>query len=277
MSSSELSFARQTSLQKAERYFWESLQKEGDELDIRYARDLPDDTPEFIIDLLAKFEEMVAEFCFEGASGKILDAGCGNGNLFIRALKFLPKETKYVGTDFSNKMLSRAAFRARSVPGAHFSQGCINRLPFKDLSFDRVMSSGVLTCLSSTEEAEESLAEFNRVLRPGGTLVVDFFNQLSHFTLVRKVLLREPIFPPEYISPKEFKSLLEGAGFEVQEYRGFDYKPYQGYLFMSKWSSFLDPGFVQERFSRIIEAKVAPRLPHINLFGYRIYVKCKKN
>ena len=277
MPNSNFSPSLEQSPQKAERYFWEQLQKEGAEIDIRYARDLPDDTPDFIIDLLAEFEERVAEFCFAGASGRVLDAGCGNGNLIMRALKFLPSEMEYVGTDFSRKMLSRAEFRAEGIPRAHFSQGCINKLPFKDQSFDRVVSSGVITCLSTIEEAKESLAEFNRVLRPGGSLVVDFFNQLSHFSLVRKVLLRESIRPPEYISPGHFRSLLEDAGFDVQDCRGFDYKPYQGYLFMSKWSSFLDPGFMQERFSRLIEAKVAPHLPHINLFGYRIYVKCVKS
>jgi len=276
MSSSELSLPLKTSLQRDERLFWESIQKRGEEIDIRYARDLPDDTPEFIIGILSQFEEEVAKFCFEGASGRILDAGCGNGNILMRASKFLPSGMEYVGTDFSRKMISRAALRARDLSGTRFSQGCINHLPFKDRSFDRVVSSGVLTCLTSAEEAEDSLCEFNRVLKPGGTLVVDFFNQLSHFTLVRKVLLRETINPPEYISPKKFRSLLENSGFDVQDYRGFDYKPYQGYLFTSRWSSFLDPGFVQERFSRLIESKVAPHLPQINLFGYRIYVRCVK-
>jgi hypothetical protein len=105
---------------------------------------------------------------------------------------------------------------------------------------------------------------------------VDFFNELSHFNLLRKFLLSEKIAPPEYISPSSFRSLLEDAGFEVQAYRGFDYKPYQGYLFMSKWAGLLDPGFIQERFSRMVETRLATWLPALNLFGYRIYVRCIK-
>ena len=44
------------SLQKQELEFWENLKKSGDEIDLRYARDLPDDTPQFILKMLAQFE-----------------------------------------------------------------------------------------------------------------------------------------------------------------------------------------------------------------------------
>jgi len=262
---------------KEEYEFWENLHKEGDGLDLRYARDLPDDTPEFILDLLARFEEDVTDFCFSGAGGRVLDAGCGNGNLLMRAIRMFPQcHMSYVGMDFSKNMLRMAATRSADVKNVSLSQGCINRLPFKDEAFDQVISSGVITCLSSVEEAADSLAEFHRVLAPGGTLVVDFFNQASHFTMVRKHILREAITPPEYILPSLFRAMVEDAGFQVQAYRGFDYKPYQGYLFMSRWAGIIDPGFVQEKLSRLIETKLVQRLPWVNLLGYRIYIRCTK-
>jgi hypothetical protein len=34
-------------LQKQELEFWEHLRKDGNGIDLRYARDLPDETPEF--------------------------------------------------------------------------------------------------------------------------------------------------------------------------------------------------------------------------------------
>ncbi len=106
--------------------------------------------------------------------------------------------------------------------------------------------------------------------------MVDFFNCGSHFTLVRQHVFREKICPPEYISPSAFKAELNEAGFEALDYRGFDFKPYQGYLFMSNLRPIIDPCFVQERFSRFLEAKVVPRLPGLNLLGYRVYVRCRK-
>ncbi len=262
------------SLRKEEHVFWERLEKNGVDVELKYARDLPDDTPEFILHMLAEFERDVAEFCFSGAKGLVLDAGCGNGNLLMRAMPSL--KANYVGTDFSKNMLRRAASRARGVKGALFLQSSVDHLPFKDQSFDRVICSGVLTCLPTTGDFAAAMKEFQRVLKPGGVLVVDFFNRMSHFTIVRRHLLRETISPPEYVSPIAFRAELEDAGFEVLEYRGFDFKLYQGYLFMSRLRPIIDPCFFQERFSRFLESRVVPRLPGLGLLGYRIYVKCRK-
>jgi len=266
-------------LQKEELMFWERQNKSGDEVDLKLARDLPDDTPEFILRMLTDFEKDAAKFCFSGARGRILDAGCGNGNLAQRALRYETTEmeaVKFLGMDFSRNMLSRAALRAKEDPRASFLQGSITHLPFRDQSFDRVACSGVLTCLPTLLDAKEALGEFSRVLRPGGTLVVDFFNRISHYTLVRRYLFGESINPPEYVSPSEFQKDLESAGFHVQEYRGFDFKPCQGYLFMSRWRPLIDPCFFQERLSRLLERNVVVHRPELSLLGYRIFVKCIK-
>src|SRR5271157_5317599 len=151
------------SLQKQELEFWENLEKSGEEIDLRYARDLPDDTPEFILRMLAQFEREVAEFSFGGCSGLVLDAGCGNGNILVRAMsqtcskKPIKERIRYVGLDFSRNMLGMAALRSKD---ASFAQGCVNHLPFKDETFDRVVSSGVITCLPTVQDAALSLAEF---------------------------------------------------------------------------------------------------------------------
>jgi ubiquinone/menaquinone biosynthesis C-methylase UbiE len=266
-------------LAKEELEFWECQKRCGVESDLKIARDLPDDTPDFILAVLSDFENEAAKFCFSGAEGRVLDAGCGNGNLTLRALKDNPgegKATEFIGMDFSRNMLDRAAYRAADSARAAFLQGSVTSLPFQDRSFDRVVSSGVLTCLPDSEAAALALQEFYRVLKPGGVLVVDFFNCISHYTLIRKHLFRESINPPEYISPLEFRKCLERAGFLVQTCRGFDFKPCQGYLFMSRWRPVVDPGFWQEKLSSYLERRIIPRLPKANLLGYRIYVKCIK-
>lgn len=301
-----------TRLQREELDFWECQTRCGDDADLKMARDLPDDAPDFILKMMAEFEEEAARFCFSGACGVVLDAGCGNGNLLLRALsngygrselmdatgtigateklRSPPGHFRAVGMDFSRNMLSRAALRAESLhrPGggdatvcpaptaAGFLQGSVTSLPFRDQSFNRVVSSGVLTCLPNPDAALFALQEFYRVLRPGGVLVVDFFSRISHYTLLRKHLFRERISPPEYVSPAEFRAWLEDAGFAVLCHRGFDFKLFQGYLFMSRWRPLVDPGFVQERVSRFLERRVLPARPGLNLFGYRIYVKCLK-
>ena len=274
---SEKGFLRKANgLQKEELAFWESQKKSGDEMELKLARDLPNDTPDFILHMLSEFEREAAEFCFAEANGRVLDAGCGNGNLLLKALNHerAAYRTRFIGMDFSRNMLSRATCRAEGRAG--FLQGSVTGLPFRDQSFDWLASSGVLTCLPTCQEATEALREFNRVLKPGGILVLDFFNRISHYTLLRKYLFREPINPPEYVSPADFRQKLKEAGFQVLAYRGFDFKPCQGYLFLSRWRPVLDPCFVQERLSRFLEGRIMPKRPELSLLGYRIYVKCIK-
>jgi ubiquinone/menaquinone biosynthesis C-methylase UbiE len=270
-------------LDSEELEFWERQKRCGEEIDLKLARDLPDDTPDFILKMMGDFEEDAADFCFSGAQGRVLDAGCGNGNLLLRALKNKKIQAKpergslqVIGMDFSGNMLGRAALRAGGDDRAGFLQGSVTDLPFQDLSFDRVVSSGVLTCLPSPVAAARALQEFYRVLKPEGVLVVDFFSRTSHYTMIRKHLFREPIKPPEYVSPAEFQRALEDAGFSVLACRGFDFKPCQGYLFLSRWRRVIDPGYFQERLSRYLERKVIPGKQRLNLLGYRIYVKCIK-
>lgn len=101
-----MSCDRASSAVREEHLFWETLKKEGEELELRYARDLPDDTPRFILGHIAEFEKDVARYCFSGTRGRILDAGCGNGNLLMHALKMHPGSIKsYTGMDFSMNML----------------------------------------------------------------------------------------------------------------------------------------------------------------------------
>ena len=271
-----------SSLQKEELEFWEDQKRCGNGIDLKLARDLPDDTPDFILKMMGDFEEEASRFCFSGAQGRVLDAGCGNGNLLLRALKNKTGREKaensalqIIGMDFSGNMLGRAALRAGGDDRAAFLQGSVTSLPFRDQSFDRVVSSGVLTCLPNTEAAAGALQEFYRILKPEGFLVVDFFSRISHYTLIRKHIFREPINPPEYVSPAEFQSSLQEAGFAVLSFRGFDFKPCQGYLFMSRWRPLIDPGFFQERLSRLLVRRMPPG-NGLNLLGYRIYVKCIK-
>ncbi|MEI6102619.1 MAG: class I SAM-dependent methyltransferase [Methanothrix sp.] len=271
-------------LQKEELDFWEGQKRGKEEMDLKLARDLPDDTPDFILKMMGDFEDEAARFCFSGAEGRVLDAGCGNGNLLMRSLKNEKgiavanrAALQIIGMDFSGNMLGRAVHRAKSDDRAGFLQGSVTSLPFRDQSFERVVSSGVLTCLPNSHAAESALQEFYRVLKPEGVLVVDFFSRISHYTLIRKHLFRESINPPEYVSPAEFQRALEDAGFAVLACRGFDFKPCQGYLFLSRWRPIIDPCYFQERLSRFLERKVLPGRPGLNLLGYRIYVKCIKN
>jgi len=95
--------------------------------------------------------------------GDALDAACGTGRHaeYLAGLGF-----SVIGVDSSPEMLERA--RAR-VPLGEFRPGDLRELPLPDHSVDLVVSG---LALSHSPTLEPVLAEFARVLRPGGRAVI---------------------------------------------------------------------------------------------------------
>ncbi len=107
---------------------------------------------------------------------EILEAGCGTG-LVLEGLARLAKRA--VGVDISAGMLEKARER-----GLEVVKGSVTDLPFADDSFDAVVSFKVL---AHVPDLRRALAECARVTRPGGTLVLEFYNRNSIRYLVKKL------------------------------------------------------------------------------------------
>ena len=101
-----------------------------------------------------------------GAPGPLLDAGCGTGGLLRRLAEDTPDRAA-VGIDY----VPEAAGRAGRKSGRPVAAGDANSLPFPDARFGAAVSIDVL-CHAGVDPAT-ALAEFRRVLRPGGTLVLN--------------------------------------------------------------------------------------------------------
>ena len=100
-----------------------------------------------------------------GAPGALLDAGCGTGGLLRRLAGTVHRGL--FGLDFNPE----AARRAGAKSGAYTTGGDANRLPFAAGSFGALVSLDVL-CHRALDPAA-ALAEFHRVLQPGGVLVLN--------------------------------------------------------------------------------------------------------
>ena len=96
-------------------------------------------------------------------AGVALDAACGTGRYTARLASL---GHRVIGVDSSPEMLDRARARVR---GAEFHVGQLDHLPMPDGSVDVVTCGLALSYLPSIGPA---MAEFARVLRPGGHLVV---------------------------------------------------------------------------------------------------------
>ena len=102
---------------------------------------------------------------------RVLDLGCGTGNLSLRA-KWACPGAEVFGVDADPRMLRAAVAKAKKAGvEVTFAHGFAESLPFPAGAFDRVVSSLFFHHLSPTQK-ESALREAARVLVPGGELHV---------------------------------------------------------------------------------------------------------
>jgi ubiquinone/menaquinone biosynthesis C-methylase UbiE len=95
----------------------------------------------------------------------MLDAGCGTGGTTARLRELGPD---VYGIDIAADALQLAATRGLS---GKLARGSVERLPFRDGSFDALTSFEVLYHLGVSDDLR-ALTEFRRVLRPNGFLLL---------------------------------------------------------------------------------------------------------
>jgi len=159
--------------------------------------------------------DAVLEVLHAHPARRILDVGCGTGLLATRAGRTIPG-ARVVGCDFSRGMLRRAAAR-RDATATAFVQGDALRLPFAAKAFDAVVSTEAFHWFPNQRAA---IAEFFRVLAPGGRLLVGLVN--PPFELVSDVarlgsrLLGEPL---QWPTRRRMRELVAASGFCLEDQR----------------------------------------------------------
>jgi ubiquinone/menaquinone biosynthesis C-methylase UbiE len=148
--------------------------------------------------------ELLLELLDPQPGERILDAGCGSG-IFTGGV--LARGATVVGLDLSLPMLHAAIrrhVRARFL-GLYAD---LSALPCADGCFDRVWS---MTAIEFIEDAARTLAELERVTRPGGTIVVTTLNSLSPWAEERtqKGRAGHELFSRVFFrSPDEMRALI---------------------------------------------------------------------
>jgi SAM-dependent methyltransferase len=96
---------------------------------------------------------------------EVMEAGCGTGHMSVRL------QERYGWRIFPADLSEHGLRYARSEGVRRLTRCDIRRLPFPDAAFDAVMCLDVLVHFAKGGEGE-ALAEFLRVLKPEGLLVV---------------------------------------------------------------------------------------------------------
>lgn len=144
-----------------------------------------------------------------GARGQTLDIGCGTGRNF----PLYGSRTSVLGLDPDRWALDRARRRG---PGIPLVRGSAEQLPFRDGTFDTVVS-GLVFC--SVPDPKNGLAEVRRVLRAGGEL-----RMLEHVRATKPLAARmQDLVQPLWTRVtggchpnRDTEASVESAGLEIQ-------------------------------------------------------------
>ena len=114
--------------------------------------------------------------CLKLNPERVLDIGCGTGDLTINIARRAGDNLHVTGYDFSRPMLEAAARKAREAAPdkkISFVYGGAARMPFSDDSFDCIgISFAFRNLIYKNPLAEKHLAEILRVLKPGGSCFI---------------------------------------------------------------------------------------------------------
>ncbi|MFA9410747.1 MAG: class I SAM-dependent methyltransferase [Deltaproteobacteria bacterium] len=147
---------------------------------------------------------------------RVLELGCGTGLILSRVAEVAEEA---VGIDLSEGMAQLARDRGLDV---HIGSVC--DLPFEDDQFDLTYSFKVL---AHVPDIDAALREATRVTRPGGHLLLEFYNPWSLRYLAKKAAGPQPIgddrteadISTRWDSPRKIPALLP-PNVEIVDYYG---------------------------------------------------------
>lgn len=146
------------------------------------------------------------------STDEILDCSAGTGLLAQEIIDKFGIPHRLVLNDPSPKMQERAKYRLRYEKDVEFTSHFSEELPFEDGSFTQVI------CLNSFHyytHQQRVIKNFNKVLKPGGTLWMLDWNRTGSFKITNKFI---DWLSPENINSRtldELKSMLSDQNFEV--------------------------------------------------------------
>jgi demethylmenaquinone methyltransferase/2-methoxy-6-polyprenyl-1,4-benzoquinol methylase len=145
---------------------------------------------------------------------RVLDVGCGTG---FATEALLAEAGEVHGLDQSVHQLEGAWAKLGKHDPVRFSMGDAERLPYAEDSFDAVWSSGSIEYWPNPEAA---LAEFRRVVRPGGYVLVvgpDYPNNGLFQRLADAIML--------FYDEEEADRMFDAGGLDVVTHELMQAKP----------------------------------------------------
>ncbi|KAH6663799.1 S-adenosyl-L-methionine-dependent methyltransferase [Halenospora varia] len=143
---------------------------------------------------------------------RVLDVGCGPGNLTAHIAEGVRENGSVVGIDPSKERIAIALEKV--IPNLSFYEGkAEDLLRFPSASIDVVFMNSTFHWV---EDQPAALKECARVLKPGGRLGISggSGDYVAAHEKIKADVLKEP---PKFLKQRELESLLDNAGFSKRE------------------------------------------------------------
>ena len=148
---------------------------------------------------------------------EVLECACGTG-IFSR--KIAPRCKRLTATDLAPRMLDKARDNCKSFDNIIFEEAYIMDLKYEDNSFDKVVAANVIHLVSDSSKA---IAEFKRVLKPGGLLIIPTYVQKkSSGKLVITILNKLGADFKETLTADTYEDFIKSKGFTDFDIRTID-------------------------------------------------------
>ncbi len=163
---------------------------------------------------------MVRELCGELRGRKVLDVATGTGHT---AMPLSPQASMVVGLDMTREMLELAGRASvdSGLKNMHWLQGDVNLLPFLDQCFD------VVSCRRAPHhfpDLGKAMKEMTRVLKEGGTMVIDDRSVPDDEKIDRTMNLLDRLHDPSHVREYgvgEWKIAIQEAGLNLRKIREY--------------------------------------------------------
>lgn len=130
-------------------------------------------------------QNKIIDILNEKKNAVILDIGCNNGNLTVKAAKKI-NTTNIFGIEIDTKAAKKAKNKGIDVKICDINK----KFPFKDNFFDVIISNQVI---EHVENTDHFFSEIHRVLKPNGCAIISTQNLASLHNLFLLFLGMQPI------------------------------------------------------------------------------------
>jgi ubiquinone/menaquinone biosynthesis C-methylase UbiE len=182
---------------------------------------------------------------FDGC--RVLEVGCGTGNLWEKHAELVDNFTELVLADISPGMIELVREKYTGRKNIRIQVMDVVDMPFEESSFDIIVANSMLYHVNDVEAALDNI---RRVLRDGGIFYATTFGKDGQISYIHHVMFEMGLSDSKEIDKISF-SLENGEEFLRRHFSAVKLEPYEAHLEVSEPADLVDYIFSMASWSHV--------------------------